>query len=32
MIKSEGYWKGFDTIKDLSETEKEAYDIFKDLK
>jgi len=28
--KSEGYWKGFDTIKDLSEAEKEAS-VFADL-
>jgi NDP-sugar pyrophosphorylase family protein len=30
-FKSEGYWKGFDTIKDLSEAEKEAAEIFSDL-
>ncbi len=30
-FKSEGYWKGFDTIKDLNEAEKEAAEIFADI-
>lgn len=30
-FKSEGYWKGFDTIKDLSEAEQEAQEVFGDL-
>src|SRR3990167_9713200 len=30
-FKSEGYWKGFDTIKDLNEAETKATEIFSDL-
>lgn len=30
-FKSEGYWKGFDTIKDLNEAEAEVGEIFADL-
>lgn len=29
--KSRDYWKGFDTVKDLSEAEKEVPEVFKDL-
>ncbi len=31
VFKSEDYWRGVDTVKDLTEAEKEVQEVFKDL-
>lgn len=31
VFKSDNYWRGVDTVKDLTEAEKEVVEVFKDL-